>query len=958
MAARDRAPRDDASAASSPTSRRRRSARRTRSASRPRRTSAASRPARAPLGARSTTTTRATSTSSPSPRRSPAARCSVLVAVADVDALGRATARRSTSTRAANTTSVYTAGRDLPDAARAALDRPHLAQRRRGPAGHRRRDDGRAGRRGARLRASTARVVRNHAKLAYNSRGAPGSTARARRRRRWRPSPALDGAAAPAGPRRAGAEGARGTSTARSTSRRSRRAPCSTATRSPTCGRTTKNRAKELIEDFMIAANGVTARFLGREGLPVAAARAARRPSAGTASSRSPRELGEQLPARARRARARGVPASKRRAADPRALPGPLARRSSSCSAPASTRVELPGEPARGPLRPGGARLHALDRAEPPLPGPRHPAAAEGRARGRAPPLQRRRARRARAPLHASRRTTRPRSSARCEKSAAALLLASRDRRALRRHRHRRLRRRAPGCASSRPPVEGRVVRGDARPRRRRPRARRARRAPTSSAASSTSRGPDAGAWPAAGQSARRSSASSRLRRRRAGFLRPARRRARCAPGRMQRVKPIWAASRMRRAAWPAPRTSPAEAHLAEDRGVRRATGGCGRTRRRPRPRPGRPRARRPRARRRRSRTRRRPRSSRPTRFSSTASSRLRPVRVDAERHAARRAEGRRRDQRLHLDQHRAACPRRWPPPPSPATRLEPLGQEERRGVGHRLQPGARHLEDAQLRDRAEAVLDRAHDAVVLALLALEVEHGVDDVLERLRPGQAAVLGDVADQEDRDAAALGQEQQLRRDLAHLADAARGRGEAARRTRSAPSRPPAPRGLRRSTCSRMRSSEVSAIRKRPPPVDPEPLAAQLDLALGLLAGDVEHGCRRERPSRCATCRSSVLLPIPGSPPISTIDPGTIPPPSTRSNSPMPEAIAFGLLARRSRRRAWARAPIARPQVGRRRLARGRRLPGAPRRSCSTRRSRGSARATSSSRTRRPGRRRRS
>ena len=34
--------------------------------------------------------------------------------------------------------------------------------------------------------------------------------------------------------------------------------------------------------------------------------------------------------------------------------------------------------------------------------------------------------------------------------------------------------------------------------------------------------------------------------------------------------------------------------------------------------------------------------------------------------------------------------------------------------------------------------------------------------------------------------------------------------------------------------------------------------------------------------------SVDLPIPGAPPISTTDPGTIPPPSTRSSSPIPLA----------------------------------------------------------------------
>src|SRR5215510_15296514 len=37
---------------------------------------------------------------------------------------------------------------------------------------------------------------------------------------------------------------------------------------------------------------------------------------------------------------------------------------------------------------------------------------------------------------------------------------------------------------------------------------------------------------------------------------------------------------------------------------------------------------------------------------------------------------------------------------------------------------------------------------------------------------------------------------------------------------------------------------------------------------------------------AACRSSVDLPMPGSPPSSTSEPGTTPPPRTRSNSSMP------------------------------------------------------------------------
>ena len=50
--------------------------------------------------------------------------------------------------------------------------------------------------------------------------------------------------------------------------RRWKSGPYSTTTRWPICVPDEKNRAKELIEDFMIAANGVTARYLERKGLP------------------------------------------------------------------------------------------------------------------------------------------------------------------------------------------------------------------------------------------------------------------------------------------------------------------------------------------------------------------------------------------------------------------------------------------------------------------------------------------------------------------------------------------------------------------------------------------------------------------------------------------------------------------------------------------------------------------
>ena len=60
-------------------------------------------------------------------------------------------------------------------------------------------------------------------------------------------------------------------------------------------------------------------------------------------------------------------------------------------------------------------------------------------------------------------------------------------------------------------------------------------------------------------------------------------------------------------------------------------------------------------------------------------------------------------------------------------------------------------------------------------------------------------------------------------------------------------------------------------------------------LGLFAGRVEHGAD-SRAKCAAACSSSVDLPMPGSPPSSTSDPGTMPPPSTRSNSSIPAGDA--------------------------------------------------------------------
>src|SRR5687768_10694311 len=83
-----------------------------------------------------------------------------------------------------------------------------------------------------------------------------------------------------------------------------------------------------------------------------------------------------------------------------------------------------------------------------------------------------------------------------------------------------------------------------------------------------------------------------------------------------------------------------------------------------------------------------------------------------------------------------------------------------------------RHPEDADLVHTAEAVLGRAQDTMIDAVLALEVEHGVHDVLERLWPRDAAAFRDVSDDEDGRAALLGESHEPRGALANLPDVSR------------------------------------------------------------------------------------------------------------------------------------------------------------------------------------------
>ena len=142
-----------------------------------------------------------------------------------------------------------------------------------------------------------------------------------------------------------------------------------------------KNRATEIIEDFMIAANGVTARYLACEELPLHPPCRAHAETLGPDRRARPgarrQAAGDQPDSNgARRVSRQG--ASGRSAALPRPVPG-------GHQTPGSGRIRG-GTPRRdGPraLRSRGQGLHPFHRPESPLPRSDHAALAEGRHRGR-----------------------------------------------------------------------------------------------------------------------------------------------------------------------------------------------------------------------------------------------------------------------------------------------------------------------------------------------------------------------------------------------------------------------------------------------------------------------------------------------------------------------------------------------------------------------------------------------
>ena len=306
----------------------------------------------------------------------------ILVAIADVDAVVKKGSAIDEHAQT-NTTSVYTAAEIFPMLPeQLSTDLTSLGE---GAIASRSSIEMTVGADGTRRRRPTSTARRRATTRSSPTTASPrGSTARRRRRRASRRCP-----------------GSTSSSASRTASRRRMKAlrhqhgalsletlearPCSTATRSPTCAPDATNRAKELIEDFMVAANGVTARFLERKGFP-SLRRVLRSPERWARIVALAAELGENLPPSAERDALEGFLTERARGATRRA--SPISRcRWSSCSGAGEYVLELPGASRPRATSALAVRDYTHSTApEPPLPRSHHAAPAEGGARRARPP--------------------------------------------------------------------------------------------------------------------------------------------------------------------------------------------------------------------------------------------------------------------------------------------------------------------------------------------------------------------------------------------------------------------------------------------------------------------------------------------------------------------------------------------------------------------------------------------
>ena len=114
------------------------------------------------------------------------------------------------------------------------------------------------------------------------------------------------------------------------------------------------------------------------------------------------------------------------------------------------------------------------------------------------------------------------------------------------------------------------------------------------------------------------------------------------------------------------------------------------------------------------------------------------PTRLESDGDTARVHRLRIVDQRLQFDEQRTAT-LADDGDDAAGHRRGMARQENRRRIAHFAQALLGHHEDTQLIGGAKPILDCAHDPETTTGIALEIEHGIDHVLENARAGDQAL---------------------------------------------------------------------------------------------------------------------------------------------------------------------------------------------------------------------------
>ena len=101
------------------------------------------------------------------------------------------------------------------------------------------------------------------------------------------------------------------------------------------------------------------------------------------------------------------------------------------------------------------------------------------------------------------------------------------------------------------------------------------------------------------------------------------------------------------------------------------------------------------------------------------------------------------------------------------------IGEEQTARIGNADQAVLGHLEQPQLIGGAEPVFRRAQQPQSMVPVALEGEHGVDDMLEHAWTGEPALLGDMTHQHDGQITGFGDSHQAGGTLTNLRHRPRG-----------------------------------------------------------------------------------------------------------------------------------------------------------------------------------------